>query len=106
MSWWRFSGYEIRDKRICPKPEARLEAYDPWADYERGKTRAGESPPYLSLLNLIDEVLPEVTFVGSVSPALQRRWIENWDTPLVAGWRYGECLQVQTISERALNRKR
>src|SRR5580658_6848198 len=62
MPWCRYSQYEVRERRICPKPNARLESYDPWADYETGKQKAGDSPPYLSLLNLLNEIRPEVHF--------------------------------------------
>jgi len=60
MAWWRYSQYELRGGHICPKPKARFESYDPWADYESSKLRAGESPPYLSLLNLLEEIRGDV----------------------------------------------
>ena len=65
MGWWKYSAYEIRHKRICPKPGASLEGYEPWAEYELNKSKARESPPYVSLLNLLNEIRPEVRFEKS-----------------------------------------
>src|SRR5436190_5930019 len=60
MAWWKYSRYEVRDERICPRPKARLKSYDPWAEYESAKRNTGESPPYVSLLNLLKEIQPDV----------------------------------------------
>jgi hypothetical protein len=65
MGWWRYSKYEIEQQRICPSRGGRLERYDPWAEYELGKKRVGESPPYLSLVNMLDEIRQDITIANS-----------------------------------------
>jgi len=65
-SWWRFSGYELRDGYIRPAPKARLVEYDPWEPYRASWAYDPDSatpwieqrqsaPPYQSLLALLDE---------------------------------------------------
>jgi hypothetical protein len=50
--WWRFTKYVLSEGYVRPARGARLEAYDPWADYWRSRER-GEVPPYQSLLDLL-----------------------------------------------------
>ncbi len=51
--WWRFDRYEIRDKHICPTPDAELEIYDPWENYSQGRAQdRNTGSPYQSLLAL------------------------------------------------------
>lgn len=61
--WWRFSDYEYVDYRIRPTKDARLEMYDPWAEYEAAwSDRAAADPrlssvaalPYQRLFDLMD----------------------------------------------------
>lgn len=105
MPWWRYSRYEVHDGRICPRPKARLESYDPWIEYENGKRRAGEPPPYLSLLNLLDEIRPEVHLerrpwaseFWQKSPHLrEQRFFETLPSPLfLPGGKYGQRVPGQ-----------
>src|ERR1019366_3090302 len=119
MTWWRHSQYELRDNRICPKPKARLMSYHPWADYESGKRRPGESPPYLSLLNLLDEIRPEVRPESSGSPPFiddmrsMVRWSFREPLPAVTQWAqqsvHGRITALSqkappAMSERAIRR--
>jgi len=56
--WWRFSDYEISDGYIRPARGAKLERYDPWQEYRKGKPEFKErkvQPPYAELVNLFPE---------------------------------------------------
>src|SRR6266436_4930483 len=56
--WWpRFSNYQLIDGRIAPAKGARLDRYDPWEEYEAGKSR-GEPPPYVEMINLLKDIRP------------------------------------------------
>src|SRR5918912_966861 len=54
--WWRFEDYELRDGYIRPAPGAKLERYDPWADYRARQGKRELQPPYKSLLGLLDSI--------------------------------------------------
>src|SRR5690349_10703289 len=61
--WWRFSFYELAgDGSIRPGPGARLERYDPWAEFQKsrgetaGQAPGGAQPPYQSLMRLVHEL--------------------------------------------------
>ncbi len=54
-SWWRFSGYEVRNGFICPAPEATLRTYDPWASYWKEGTTV-HTPPYVELAEVIRQI--------------------------------------------------
>src|SRR5882672_9075408 len=51
-AWWRFSRYELEDGYLRPARAAKLEAYDPWAEYWRSSEER-LAPPYESLLALL-----------------------------------------------------
>jgi len=51
-AWWRFSRYELKDGHLWPLRDAKLEAYDPWAEYWRSREKRLD-PPYQSLLDLL-----------------------------------------------------
>src|SRR6266511_2833707 len=60
--WWRFSSYELDGWHIVPAKRAKLEEYDPWADYRRaadGTHSAGKrafQPPYMTLMDMLTEL--------------------------------------------------
>jgi hypothetical protein len=109
MGWWRYSRYEILQQRICPCPGASLEPYDLWDEYERSLTRAGESPPYISLLNLLGDIRSEVVFErekrrlppSPTDPRLSRHLLDlPFDRSVME---YGIPV-LRSINERALKR--
>ena len=56
--WWRFDRYDIRDGYIRPEPGAKLERYDPWANYRAARGRGRDTdPPFQSLLRLLKRVV-------------------------------------------------
>jgi len=52
--WWRFDRYELRGGYVRPAPGAKLEVYNLWEEYF--DTQRKDTPPYHSLLNLIDRM--------------------------------------------------
>ena len=58
-SWWRCSGYEIREGYLRPARHASLETYDPWIENERLR-QGGEQTAHESLANLLGRL-----FAGS-----------------------------------------
>jgi hypothetical protein len=64
--WWRFDRYEIQDDFIRPRAKAKLAEFDPWRAYRtRAKGHIGV-PPYLELVNLVQE-LPRDPFGQRIS---------------------------------------
>jgi hypothetical protein len=65
--WWRFNRYVTKDGYIRPAPNAKLEIYDPWKSYRESwvddpdsatpfQEKRQTSPPYISLLSLLEEI--------------------------------------------------
>ena len=55
-AWWRFDRYELLDDwYIRPASGARLERYDPWAEYPEGKRNIGLRAPYESAFKMVSE---------------------------------------------------
>ena len=58
-SWWRFSGYQIRQAWIVPAADAVLEWYNPWKGFRGGTPRdilrqasLAKQPIYSGLMRL------------------------------------------------------
>jgi hypothetical protein len=72
--WWRFSRYEITAKGVIkPAKGAKLERYEPWADYYllKGKRDRGE-PPYQSFLQLCAALYPAGVWLSPYPIAKER----------------------------------
>lgn len=66
--WWRFSRYELDGRHIVPAKRAKLEEYDPWADYRAGDDVAARAshpqpagkrafqPPYMTLMDMLADL--------------------------------------------------
>jgi len=58
--WWRASQYVLGGEHIRPAPDAALERYNPWGEFEnnaaRGRGGRRLPRPYLSLIDLADEI--------------------------------------------------
>ena len=54
--WWRFDHYEIQDGFIKPGAKASLAEFDPWLAYETRAEGHIDIPPYLELVNLVQEL--------------------------------------------------
>jgi hypothetical protein len=63
--WWRFSRYELNGWHIIPAMRAKLEEYDPWAEYRAADDAATRThpagkralqPPYMTLLDMFAEL--------------------------------------------------
>lgn len=65
-TWWRFERYEVSDSYIRPAAGAKLQTYDPWAEYKavlgrpdptntKGAARVYETP-YASLLSAVRDL--------------------------------------------------
>lgn len=72
--WWRYSSYEIRDRRICPCEGAELQSYEPrgWIenkDWER---------PYLGLFNLAHKYAPAKRKYTAEETASLENAIVSW----------------------------
>ena len=75
--WWRFDRYQIKDASIQPAPGARLEWYDPWAEFGTSRTYNDVPPPYQSLLRLAQELKPQAQrYPARVAPAAQESIVE------------------------------
>src|SRR5690242_9748820 len=76
-TWWRFDRYQIKDSSIQPAPGARLEWYDPWAEFGTSRKYNDVPPPYQSLLRLAPELRPQAPrFPDRVAPAAQESIVE------------------------------
>src|SRR5690348_12581767 len=74
---WRFDRYQIKDSSIQPAPGARLEWYDPWAEFGTSRKYNDVPPPYQSLLRLAPELRPQAPrFPDRVAPAAQESIVE------------------------------
>ena len=70
--WWRFDRYQLKDGRIQPRRGARLQLYNPWADFQRSGEEtalAAQEPPYISLLCLLKD-FPELREVPTRAVSL------------------------------------
>ena len=54
--WCRFSRYVLLDGRIRPAADATPEWYDPWERYWLSRKPAGPTPPYQSLIGLVESL--------------------------------------------------
>jgi hypothetical protein len=83
--WWRFSRYEIKDGYIRPALDAELVSYDPWVDYRDSwvfdpdsatplQEKRKNKPPYISLLNLLDEI--RFSPLGGLTPESANQILE------------------------------
>ena len=50
--WWRFDSYEVREGFIRPAKNATPERYDPWAAFRNARSEPDTHSPYVSLINL------------------------------------------------------
>ncbi|HUS98511.1 MAG TPA: hypothetical protein VMX97_17430, partial [Hyphomicrobiaceae bacterium] len=50
--WWRFGSYKVQDGLIRPAKDAALERYDPWAAFRTARSEPDTQSPYVSLINL------------------------------------------------------
>jgi predicted nucleic acid-binding Zn ribbon protein len=59
--WFRFSRYDLRHGRIRPAHGSQMEIYRPWAEYESSRRLTLGTPPYMSLVNFVEELFEPTT---------------------------------------------
>lgn len=103
--WWRFAVYEIQDGFIRPRAKASLAEFDPWGAYKTRAKGHTDTPPYLELVNLVQD-LPRDPFGQRISVSRElkigvRVWCRHFGLlgllPHEVSWaRFGSSMFTRT----------